>query len=338
MRIGVPFGPRLSNMPELKNFKKILIIGMSGGLAKLTVSLLLKENPKLIIIGVDTRDLNSSKGHTDPLAKKIQFKKVKYTRGQFESLFREHKFDAVFHLGRLSHVQADSSSLSERLDLNVMGTNKILDLCLKHQIKKVMILSTYHVYGVLNDNPVYITEEAPLRASIKYPELRDVVEMDQICTNWMWKHQGQIETVVLRPCSIIGPQISNTMTKYLRTPYAPTPIDFNPMFQFIHEFDMARTVIQALKKFPTGVYNIAPDQTLSIREAKKIVGVPTTPLPLIALAPATKVVKTLWSFPDYLIDYLKFSCIIDNTLARPYLGEEFFRFTPKETLEQIQPE
>lgn len=325
-------------MPDIKKYKKVLVIGISGGLARLTAGLLLKENPKLEIIGIDSRPFRRDSSHPTALEKKIQFLQIKYTRGQFESLFRENKFDAVFHLGRLSHAQLDTMSLSERLDLNVMGTNRILDLSLKHQVKKVLILSTFHVYGALNDNPVYMSEDHPLRASIKYPELRDVVEMDQICTNWMWKYQGKIETVVLRPCNIIGPQISNTMTRYLRTPYAPVPIDFNPMFQFIHEFDMARVMIHALRKMPTGVYNIASEETISLRQAKRIVAAPIMPVPLIALQPAARFLKFAWSFPDYLLDYIKFSSIIDNTELKKHIPEDFFHFNTQDTLEQIRLE
>lgn len=51
---------------------------------------------------------------------------------------------------------------------------------------------------------MFLKEDAPLRASFKYAELRDVVEMDQMCTNWMWKNQNNIETIVLRPSNIIG--------------------------------------------------------------------------------------------------------------------------------------
>ena len=70
------------------------------------------------------------------------------------------------------------------------------------------------------------------------------------------------------PCSIIGPQIKNTMSQYLTTPYVPVPIDFNPMFQFIHEFDMAKVIIKCLDKVPTGIFNVAPDEVISLKDAK----------------------------------------------------------------------
>lgn len=314
---------------------------MSGGLAKLTAALLLKHHPEIKITGVDSRPFSHNAEHPDALEKKITFKQIKYTRGQFESLFRDHSYDAVIHLGRLSHAQADKISLSERLDLNLMGTNRILDLSLKSKVTKVIVLSTFHVYGALNDNPVYMNEDHPLRASIKYPELRDVVEMDQIATNWMWRHQGQIQTVVLRPCNIIGPQIANTMTRYLQTPYAPVPLDFNPMLQFIHEFDMSRIIMESLFKVPTGVYNVAPEETIALRETKRILDLPTIAIPIIALEQIAKVIKSVWSFPDYLLDYIKYSSVIDGRKIIDHIHpedepQEFFRFKIRDAIMHLK--
>ena len=316
---------------DLNETKSILIIGMAGGLARLTAGLIARKYPAISILGVDSR-----MAQLDIIRENIRFKKMRYTRGNFEKLFREHSFDLIIHLGRMSHSNNDHASLIKRLDLNLMGTSRILDLALKHQVKKVIVMSTYHVYGALHDNPVFIDEEQPLRASINCPELRDVVEMDQICTNWMWKNQNQIDTLVLRPCSIIGPQIKNTMSQYLTTPYVPLPLDFNPMFQFIHEFDMAQVVLTCMDQVPTGIYNVAPDDVISLKEAKKLMNEPTIPAPIFLLEQAAKIAKFAWSFPDYFINYVKFSCIIDNTAIKKHVGENFCRFGAKETLELLK--
>lgn len=312
------------------NGKTILIIGIAGGLARLTAGLLAKKYPDLNIIGVDSR-------HTDKFVNKknIQYIKMRYTRGNFEKVFRDHKFDIVMHLGRIGHAQS-VTDIDARLDLNLMGTQRILDLCLKFSIQRVVILSTFHVYGALMDNPTYIKEDSPLRASIKYPELRDVVEMDQLCTSWMWKNQRHIDTIILRPCNIVGPQIRNTISEYLDTPYAPLGIDYNPMFQFIHEFDMASILLKACHDLPTGLYNVAPDETISIKEARKIVGHPSLPVPLFVLEQMAKVLKRMWRFPDYLIEYIMFSCIIDNSELKKHLPPDFFRFKTNEALELLR--
>ncbi len=314
---------------ENSNVKSILIIGMAGGLAKITAQLIVKKYPNAKIIGVDSRDITESIE-----TKNIQYWKMRYTRGNFEKLFRDEEFDIVYHLGRMSH--ADNSALAtleQRLDLNLMGTKRILDLSLKFHIKKVIILSTYHVYGALSDNPVFINEDQPLRASIKYPELRDVVEMDQIATNWMWKNQGEIETLVLRPSTIVGPQINNTMTRYLVSPHSPVCSDYNPMFQFIHEFDMAKILLRSLEELPTGIYNISSDECISLKSAKSTLNCPIIPVPSFVLSAGLKLLSASpWRFPSYLLEYIKFACITDNSLIKMHLGKNLFRYNTKEAL------
>ncbi len=310
--------------------QNILIIGMAGGLAQITAGLLIKAFPKIHITGVDPRPMTESIKN-----KNIEYIQMSYTRSHFEKLFRDKKFDLVFHLARLGRSNANpGENLAQRLDLNLMETKRIMDLSLKFGVKKVIILSTYHVYGALPDNPVFITEDQPLKASIKYPELRDVVEMDQIATNWMWKNQKYIETIVFRPCTILGPQIQNTMTRYIMTNYVPICMDFNPMFQFIHEYDMANILVRSLTELPVGIYNVATDEVISIKTAKKLIRSKTISVPSLTLHTAAKLINIpFWSFPEYLIDYIQYPSIISNTLLKKHLGQNLFRYTTRETLE-----
>ncbi|MBL7665097.1 MAG: NAD-dependent epimerase/dehydratase family protein [Bacteriovoracaceae bacterium] len=318
-------------MTAEKKELKILIIGMAGGLAQLTSRLILKNNPHAKILGIDSRDLSQC-----PKLKGIEYMRMKYSRGNFENIFRSFEFDIVFHLARVSHSSNKNDDVSKRLDLNLMGTNRILSLCLSFKVKKLIILSTYHVYGSLPDNFVFIPENSPLQASIHYPELRDVVEMDQLCTGWMWKNQKEMSTVVLRPCNIIGTQIQNAITKYLTGRLTLNPVDFNPMFQFIHEFDMASILERAIEELPTGVYNVAPNDFISIKEALEQVQGQSIPFPVSLGKPINKLLKFFgMDVPDYFIDYLKYSCLIDNQAIKKHLGEKFYRYNVRETLDLI---
>lgn len=312
--------------------KKILIIGVAGGLAQILSRLILTQNPDWEIIGVDSRDVSDC-----PKINGLTCTSMKYSRGNFENIFRAHQFDTVYHLGRLSHSSGDQAQLAKRIELSVMGTNRILELCHRSEVKKVVILSTFHIYGAMPDNSIFLTEEAPLRASIKHPELRDVVEMDQICTNWMWRHQNEISTVVLRPCNIIGPQIQNSMTKFLLSPLALRPLDYNPYFQFIHEFDMAQVLFRAMDELPTGVFNVAGDDFLSLKDSLNFAGTKGINFPIVLADGLNGFLKIFkMDVPEYLLDYLKFSCLLDNKQIKKYLGDKFLRFSIQETLELIK--
>jgi UDP-glucose 4-epimerase len=310
----------------------VLILGGSGGLAHILSGLITKDYPMASITSVDSRPIKRRLK-----SKKIKYQQIKYTRGNFENLFRNNKFDVVVHLARMGHASSVAkTNLAQRLDLNLMGTNRILELSLKFGVKKLIVLSTFHVYGALSDNSVYIKEDSILKASIKYPDLRDVVEMDQMVSGWMWKNQGDIEAVVLRPCNIIGPQINNAISKYLKTKYMPLGVDFNPMFQFIHELDMANALLHSIVKLSQGIYNVAPKETISIKAAKEIMGQPTIPLPIFLLEQMTLVVdKLLLHIPNYLLEYIKFSCVIDGSSFLNEVGEDFFRFDTKTGLKLL---
>lgn len=312
--------------------KKILIIGIAGGLAQMTARLILTEHPDWEIIGIDSRGISKV-----PPLNGLTSIELKYSRGNFENLFRTHQFDVAYHLGRISHSSNTHNLLAKRIELSVMGTNRILELCERSGVKKVIILSTFHVYGALPDNSIFLHEDAPLRASIRHPELRDVIEMDQICTNWMWKNQNSISTVVLRPCNIIGTQIQNAMTKFLAGPFALSPADYNPFFQFIHEFDMANVLYRVLEEVPTGTYNVAGDDFISLREALQVIGTKGIPFPMVLAGGLNNALKKLnIDVPDYLLDYLKFSCLISNQELKKHLGPNFLRFSIKEALEMIK--
>jgi len=311
---------------------KVLIIGIAGGLAQITARVLLQNNPDWHIVGIDSRSVEQ-----DLKIKGLQVVTMKFSRGNFEKLFREHEFDIVYHLARLSHSSMAQGDLRKRLELSVMGTNRILDLSLRFGVKKLIVLSTFHVYGALTDNSIFLKEDAPLRASMKHGQLRDVVEMDQICTNWMWKYQDKMSTVVLRPCNIIGSQISNTMSKYLTSSMAIRPIDYNPVFQFIHEFDMASVLARAAEELPTGIYNVATNDFISLKEALDIVGSKGIPFPISVAAPLNNILKKMnLDIPEYLIDYLKNSCLINNSALKSHLGENFNRFKIEQALNLLK--
>ena len=97
--------------------KSVLILGISGGLAQITAKILKRENPNLLIVGVDNRSIRHL-----PKLNGVSYKKIRYSRNEFERLFRHYKFDYVYHLGRMTHAQANPrASLAQRLDLNVMA-------------------------------------------------------------------------------------------------------------------------------------------------------------------------------------------------------------------------
>ena len=306
---------------KIRKSPHILIIGISGGLAQCLARNLLRNNQDLQITGIDAREF--PKGLA---SRRLKFQRIRYNRSQFEKVFRNNQFDYVFHLSRLSHG-LPKANIMERSDVNVVGTNTILELCYKHKVKKVIVLSTFHVYGANPDNPFFIPESYPLRASFRYHELHDVVEMDQSTTSFMWRHRSDLDTIILRPCNIIGPHIRNAMSRFLARSVGFVPIDYKPMLQFIHEADLAKILSATLMDVPSGIYNVGPRDTISLQRISRIVGKLRIPAPIGLMSSLSEWTGANLGIPSYLFDYLKHSCVIDTGELSQHLGEGIYEYS-----------
>lgn len=71
-----------------------------------------------------------------------------------ETLFAEEKFDYVFHLAANANVPFSSKFPEVDFSSNAIGTFNILNLCVKHNIKKVLFASTAAIYGEPSYTPM----------------------------------------------------------------------------------------------------------------------------------------------------------------------------------------
>lgn len=311
--------------------KKIFITGCAGGLAQLCIKALSQTNIK--IIGLDPR-LSRYK-HPN-----VIYYKKKYSRNSFEEIFSKHKPDTIIHLSRIGHKNTSPILKKEKfLDLDLITTKQFLNLALEYNIKKALLISSFHVYGAIADNPSLLAEEAPLRASIKYSQLRELVEIDYNFTNWAWQNQNQVNTIVLRPCNIVGKHINNAISQYIKSAIAPSFMDFNPLLQLIHEKDMCDLICSCLSNVPTGVYNVAPSEFVPLKIIKKVLNPNHLSIPSFSLSLITKILNQTLKpgiIPDYLIDYLKFSSVINGQLLQKQLPYFCFQYTWKEIIQDLK--
>ena len=295
--------------------KNLLITGASGGLARIISRLLTDEYQ---LVGVDPRPLQHRWKFPG------EFFQVDYGHRKMAEIFRQHRFDALLHLGRIRVTTR--TSLGFRFRLNVLGTQNLLKLARKHGIEHLVTLSTYHVYGAHDTNHFHITEDEPLRAAQSFPELSDAVEMDHAATTFLWKY-SDIRSVVLRPVNIIGPRIRNTISQLLRRAYTPTLLGYDPLIQFIHERDMARAIMLALKSERSGIYNVAGQGLIPYTSAVRLSGGVPLPLPTPVAYPFVRTINKFGvPFPEHLVDYFRYPTVLSDEAFRTD-----FKFEPQYT-------
>ena len=289
---------------------KILITGASSAIARLVAGAL---SPKYELVGVDPRPAPSASHFPG------EFHVTDYNSRKLDEVFKKHTFDAVMHLGRIRESQKFSAQY--RFQMNVIGTQKLLDLCRLNDVKNLIVLSTYHVYGAHRLNALQLTEESPLRASQTFPELVDAVELDHSATTFMWKHR-EVRTTILRPVNVIGKHVRNTICSLLRSGVCPKIIGFDPLMQFMDEKDLARALILSLENPISGVFNVAGEGVIAYSHAIRNAQAMTIPIPPIVSSGFVRLLDHVshLGFPPYLMEYFRYPTIVNDDAFRKAFG------------------
>ncbi|MFM7199575.1 MAG: NAD-dependent epimerase/dehydratase family protein [Myxococcota bacterium] len=283
----------------------VLVTGVAGGLAQAVCRALREEGVE--VVGVDYRPPQQA------LPEGVRFFRASYNKTGIEDVFRRNKIDAVLHLGRVGDLRQDSE---RRFDLNVVGTQKIMNLCVEHGVKRLVVLSTFHIYGAHPANHTPIQEDEPLRAGLEFPEIGDAIQLDNMASTWIYRHP-EVSTAVLRMVNVVGPSIKNSMSQFLRAERVPFLLGYNPMVQFIHEEDAVRALLLACRKPIAGVFNVAGSDVVPWKTALKLTGAKLWPIPSSLVSAALKVGG--W-FPAYLVNFFRYPCIISDRSFRTRFG------------------
>ena len=287
---------------------RVLITGIAGTLAQLAGQRLAEDGFE--VVGVDYRPPPTQLGYP---ALTYQ---ANYNKTRIEDIFRRHPPTHVLHLGRVGNLKAQAN---KRFDLNVIGSRKVMDLSLRYGAKRLVVLSTFHIYGAHSANHIPIYEDEPLRAGVDFPQIADAIQLDNQAVTWVYQHP-EMKTVILRPTNVVGPRINNGMSQFLRSPRIPTIMGFDPMMQFIHQADLVEAVVRMALNEATGVFNVAGPYPIPWHTAVKATGAPRVPVPSPAAIGYLRLTGLLAAaLPPYLVNFFKFPCVISDAKIRAAL-------------------
>jgi UDP-glucose 4-epimerase len=280
--------------------RTVAITGIAGNLGKALARLLHTEAR---IHGIDRRPFPEQ-------PKDIEHHQLDIRKKKVDDVFRRHRPEALIHLGIMHDPRMP---FSEAHSFNVMGTQRVLDLCVRWGVRKVVVLSSANVYGPRPENSNFLPEETPLMAADRYSDVRDLVELDMYVQSFMWKHP-EVESVVLRPVHIVGPTVRNAPSNYLRLERPLTVLGFDPMVQLIHEDDVARALVTALRPGVRGVFNVSGPGEVPLSKALSELGRRPIAVPDFLLRPGLRRLfeARLSSFPPEEIDHVMYLCMVDG--------------------------
>lgn len=133
-------------LSEQFNQKTILVTGAAGSIGSEIVRQLCQYNPDKVII------LDQAESPIYNLEVELKEKKVLQmtetvigdirNRERLENLFKTFKPDLIFHAAAYKHVPLMENNPSEALITNVLGSKNLVDLSLKYNVEKFVLIST----------------------------------------------------------------------------------------------------------------------------------------------------------------------------------------------------
>jgi UDP-glucose 4-epimerase len=298
--------------------KKIVITGIAGRLGRV-VARRLHRDPRYSLIGLDRRPFPGR-------PKDVEHHQVDLRSKKARDVFRSGEIAALVHLGVMHDPR---STPAELYSWNVGGTSRLLDYAQTYGVPKVVLLSSANVYGPRPDNPQFLTEDAPLLAAQRFPQMRDLVEVDHLASTFFWKAR-HVETVILRPVHILG-TVHNAPSNYLRLDPIPLLLGFDPMVQLIHEQDVAEAIAAALAPGARGIYNIVGPGEVPLSVVIKELGRKTIPIPHPLAKPLYWAAWRLGlsGYPVAEFDFIRYVCMVDGHRA-----ERELNFRPRHSLRE----
>lgn len=160
----------------------ILVTGGAGFIGSNFIFHLLRTYPSYRIICVDKLTYAGNLSTLTSVMDNPNFRFAKADIGDrkaINQLFEEEKPDMIVNFAAESHVDRSINNPGIFLETNILGTDVLMDACLKYGIKRYHQVSTDEVYGDLPlDRPdLLFTETTPLHPSSPYSSSKAAADL-----------------------------------------------------------------------------------------------------------------------------------------------------------------
>ena len=124
-------------------------------------------------------------------------------------------------------------------------------------IDHLVLVSSAVVYGAWADNPLPLTEDAPVRPNPGFTEAAVHAEAERLAWEWLDEHPSMTLTV-LRPTVVVGDPAHQWLVRALGPGHGATRTGAPPR-QFLHADDLAAALGHVTETRLAGLFNVAPD-------------------------------------------------------------------------------
>jgi dTDP-glucose 4,6-dehydratase len=266
--------------------KKLLVTGGAGFIGSNFVLYMLKEFPEYKIVNLDSLTYAGNLENLKEVENHANYKFVKGSITDYslvEGLAREG-LDGIINFAAESHVDRSIENPAIFVDTNIKGTQILLEVAKKYQIKRYLQVSTDEVYGSLGETG-YFTETTPLAPNSPYSASKTGADLLVRAYNETFG----MDTVITRCSNNYGPYqfpeklIPLIISNALENKSLPVYGDGLNIRDWLHVEDHCSAIALAFFKGKSGeIYNIGGNnERTNIVIVKTILGLLGKPESLI---------------------------------------------------------
>lgn len=182
---------------------------------------------------------------------------------------------AVVHLASVFGPAIEGPEIDDAVE--VLLARRVLEAAASAGAQRVVLLSSATVYGPWSNNPVPLTEEAPLRPHPDLAYAVQLAEVERVAADWAADHP-EVAVTVLRPAPVVGDGWCGWLARALDAASSVPTAEETPA-QYLHVTDLARAVATVLAADLRGPVNVAPDGWLTPTQRRALDPVPRLRLP-----------------------------------------------------------
>jgi len=242
------------------------------------------------------------------------------------AMLERHAIDTVVHLASIVTPGRNSTREFE-YSVDVLGTENLLAACISAGVTRIVVSSSGAAYGYHADNPAWITEDAPLRGNREFAYSWHKRLVEEMLADYRVR-KPQLRQVVFRIGTILGESVHNQITDLFEKPRLLAIRGSDSPFVFIWDRDVVGCMLEAVYSDKAGVYNVAGDGALGIREIAARLGKRCAVLPAWLLQGALALLKPLGltQYGPEQVNFLRYRPVLDNRRLKQVFG-----YTPRKT-------
>ena len=209
-----------------------------------------------------------------------------------------HRASTLAHLAfarRASPNRRDGAIASEK---NGRMLRNIMEACVRANIGHLIYVSSHTVYGARASNPIPIDEDFPLNPAPGFQYAQEHCRAEQVLTEFS-QATPDLKLTVLRCPPVLGTMAGMGL---LREFYFPGPLgasDYNPPLQFVYDDDLARILCLAIAQELPGVFNVAGEGVVFLRELDEALAARQFLLPSYLARPLNRLAGGGFTYADH---------------------------------------